>query len=304
MKQKTTIILIVLGFIILTSLCLCENPSTEGLNTMKKGTHVLHRGEYMDDVGRLKSEDGSYGLILRNGSLQCWEKKKNGRWRRNWRMNASGSKLMLLNKHGTLQFKSSKNAEYIPITESHGANSLVLTAYGTLELKSETDGNGETLWAYPVTEGLVNAEITTLFHEMGENRKILEHEALYKANLELIALDTATGAVFGNTVNHAATRGTWDDFYNDNSGNYIPGTTVTTSVIDSIPTESGTHSDLLDKNRKMLRLRNELDNKVKVLNSLGDSHVTEKEINLDSTIFVSLAWTAIASSLVYYTFTH
>ena len=59
MKQKTTIVLIILGFLIFSSLCTCKHPSVEGLNTMKKNTHVLERGEYMDDVGYLKSEDGS-----------------------------------------------------------------------------------------------------------------------------------------------------------------------------------------------------------------------------------------------------
>ena len=59
MKQKTTIVLIILGFLIFSSLCTCKHPSVEGLNTMKKNTHVLERGEYMDDVGYLITKPDS-----------------------------------------------------------------------------------------------------------------------------------------------------------------------------------------------------------------------------------------------------
>ena len=47
-----------------------------------------------------------------------------------------------------------------------------------------------------------------------------------------------------------------------------------------------------------------LDNKVKELNQLGDSHVSEKQLHLDTTIYIGLAWTVAASGLVYYTLTH
>ena len=157
MKQKTTMVLIILGFLIFVSLCICVRPPLEGLNIMKKKTHVLERGEYMDDAGYLKSEDGSYNLKLRNGMLKC-KRKENGKWKHHWKMNAFGSKIMLLNDYGVLQFKTSKNAEYIPVTESKDAQSLLLTAYGTLELKSETNGKGDTLWTYPLTEGLDAAD--------------------------------------------------------------------------------------------------------------------------------------------------
>jgi hypothetical protein len=75
-------------------------------------------------------------------------------------------------------------------------------------------------------------------------------------------------------------------------------------VNDEITVGTGdNHATLLQNTRKMRRLRNNLDNKIKVLNQLGDSHVTEKQLQLDSTIYISLAWTVVASSLVYYTLT-
>ena len=185
MKQKTTIVLIILGFLIFSSLCTCKHPSVEGLNTMKKNTHVLERGEYMDDVGYLKSEDGSYKLQLRNGMLKC-KRKDNGKWKHHWTMNASGSKIMLLNDYGILQFKTSKDAEYIPVTETKDAQSLLLTAYGTLELKSETNGKGDTLWTYPVTEGYTDDDADTavkkLMGDLEADRTNLAKRVLYNMN--------------------------------------------------------------------------------------------------------------------------
>ena len=64
------------------------------------------------------------------------------------------------------------------------------------------------------------------------------------------------------------------------------------------------HELLLCNDRKMKRQRQKLDNTVMELNQLGDSHITEKGMQLDSTIYASLAWTVLASSLVFYAFTN
>jgi hypothetical protein len=63
------------------------------------------------------------------------------------------------------------------------------------------------------------------------------------------------------------------------------------------------HDLILCNDRKMRRQRQILDNKVTELNQMGDSHITEKGMQLDSTIYASLAWTVLASSLVFYAFT-
>ena len=75
------------------------------------------------------------------------------------------------------------------------------------------------------------------------------------------------------------------------------------SSLDADEITNGDHETILKNDRKLKRLRNKLDNKVKVLNQIGDSHVTEKQIHTDSTIYISIAWTVVASSLVYYTLT-
>ena len=76
------------------------------------------------------------------------------------------------------------------------------------------------------------------------------------------------------------------------------------SNFDSLGSVTGGHDDLLQTAREMRRKRNVLDNKVKELNQLGDSHVSEKQLHLDTTIYIGLAWTVAASGLVYYTLTH
>jgi hypothetical protein len=306
MKPKTIFILIFLGLIILASLCMYENHSLEGLNIMKKNTHVLHRGEYMDDVGYLKSEGASYLLKLRNGRLMCM-RNYNGRWRQHWIMDTQGSKIMLLNDYGMLQFKSSKNSEYIPITKSKDANSLILTAYGTLELKSNADGNGETLWTYPVTEGLDNADnsAVSLMAEVDDDNANLTKHVVSKMN----AFITDSNSDSINAKVRDAIKTDWntfrdnvynsppaDDFNKVDVGNY-------SNLNDDIIAD-GNHDTLLENARKLKRLRGSLDNQIKGLNALGGSHVSEKQIHTESTIYISLAWTAIASSLIYYTFTY
>ena len=317
MKQKTTIVLIILGFLIFSSLCTCKHPSVEGLNTMKKNTHVLERGEYMDDVGYLKSEDGSYKLQLRNGMLKC-KREENGKWKHHWTMNASGSKIMLLNDYGILQFKTSKDAEYIPVTETKDAQSLLLTAYGTLELKSETNGKGDTLWTYPVTEGYTpdtaDTAVSTLMNNLEEDRTKLAKRVLYNMNKLRLSDNPGVGSI---TDNEKLKNG-WDKWFtadNMDGRDFNNTDNLSTNIdefgdvynLDSIIPDpkipNGDHETLLQNDRKLKRLRNNLDNKVRVLNQIGDSHVIEKQIYLDSTIYIGIAWTVVASSLVYYTLT-
>ena len=306
MKQKTTIVLIILGFLIFSSLCTCKHPSVEGLNTMKKNTHVLERGEYMDDVGYLKSKDGSYKLQLRNGMLKC-KREENGKWKHHWTMNASGSKIMLLNDYGILQFKTSKDAEYIPVTETKDAQSLLLTAYGTLELKSETNGKGDTLWTYPVTEGYAEADAEAADTAVKNLMADLEADRLEQAKRVIHRMDkyaTKDGGGSNNKIDSDLYSG-WVAFSGDKKSDAYgdPAASSTSIATDTDKITGGDHETLLQNDRKLKRLRNTLDNKVKVLNQLGDSHVTEKQMHLDSTIYISLAWTVVASSLVYYTFT-
>jgi len=309
MKHKTVIIIIILGFLVISSLC--KTQIIEGLDERKKNVSALNRGEYIDDTSYLKSKDGSYYLKLRNGKLLC-KTKTNGKWSTIWTMNAKGSKMMLLNDYGLLQFKMSKKDEYMPITkEITGSKSVVLTAYGTLELKNAEDGNGDTLWTYPLVEGLnddaADTALKNLMDDVRDDRAALTKHTAYALN-KYLTDGAAEGTNYKFDPKH---KGYWDVLKGDIGivDNY--STTVDTDgsdydalVNDEITATTGDkHATLLQNTRTMRRLRNNLDNKIKVLNQLGDSHVTEKQLQLDSTIYISLAWTVVASSLVYYTLT-
>jgi hypothetical protein len=331
MKQNTTIILMILGFLIISSLCICTAPSMEGLDIMKTNTHVLRRGEYIDDVGYLKSEDGMYRVAIRNGELTCFVKKKR-RWKKSWSMNTNGSKIMSLNNSGIIKFKTSREGK--PITtpmskRSVTGSSLVLTSYGTLELKSGTNGTGTTLFTYPVTEGFALDETDTnvqqLMGDLKTDRTNLAKRVLFNINNKITDIVPATGnnPITGNLkdgwdtwftergddtdysdVANLAAVATVNAYQDDDGNNIVTSYNLKDDILD---TENviidGGHYKLLKNGRKLRRLQNTLDSKIKVLNQLGDSHITEKQIHLDSTIYISLVWTVIASSLVYYTLT-
>ena len=114
--------------------------------------------------------------------------------------------------------------------------------------------------------------------------------------------DDGRGDLFGDAEAHWNTYKSNLDMVNDvNNSINDP---YADSNFDSLGSVTGGHDDLLQKAREMRRKRNVLDNKVKELNQLGDSHVSEKLLHLDTTIYIGLAWTVAASGLVYYTLTH
>jgi len=308
MKRKTTIVLIVLGFLIVSCLCICTAPSMEGLDIMKTNTHVLNRGEYMTDAGYLKSEDGGYGMAIRNGQLTCFV-KTNNIWKQLWSMNANGSKIMLLNDNGIIQFKTSRNSEPITTLMSKGSvtgSSLVLTSYGTLELKSGTNGNGDTLFTYPVTEGFeddADLKVSTLMGNLETDRTNLTKHVVKSLNSHFTDSTNGTGKNLPDGIDINNWNSFRDTVYVTTPSD--PWSSTAKSIADAVTVETNLpgHDKLLKNGSELRRLQNTLDSKIKVLNQLGDSHVTEKQIHLDSTIYISLVWTVIASSLVYYTFT-
>lgn len=304
MKLKTTIILMILWFLIFASLCICKKPSTEGLDTMKTNTHILRRGEYITDASYMKSEDGSYVLSLWHGRLVCWIPYKG----MHWNMNLKGSKIMLLNDNGIIQFKTSRNSKPITTPMSTGSvtgSSLVLTSYGTLELKSGSNGEGDTLFTYPVTEGFTaddaDDEVSTLMNALDTDRSELTKHVVKSLDASFNDTTSGTGTPLPVGIHY---NDDWTNFrdtvYTTESGNW---SSTATTTLDNDDVITGGHNKLLENGRKLRRLQNTLDSKVKVLNQLGDSHVTEKQMHLDSTVFISLAWTVVASSLVYYTLT-
>ena len=77
----------------------------------------------------------------------------------------------------------------------------------------------------------------------------------------------------------------------------------TASDLSQLAATTTTHSNLMVKINNMKDKRNILDNKIKELNILGDTHVSEQQLHLDTTIYVGLIWTVAASGLIYYTLT-
>ena len=63
------------------------------------------------------------------------------------------------------------------------------------------------------------------------------------------------------------------------------------------------HDDILTKHRNIEVLRNELETKLKELNTGDGSHSKESKMQLDATIYASLLWTTLATCLIYYTVT-
>jgi len=56
-------------------------------------------------------------------------------------------------------------------------------------------------------------------------------------------------------------------------------------------------------NSNILRLRSELDEKMKELNSSSDSILSEEKNRYDITIYSGILWTILATSAIYYVFT-
>ncbi len=62
------------------------------------------------------------------------------------------------------------------------------------------------------------------------------------------------------------------------------------------------HNDILNKYSDNLNLRNELDLKMKEILKTDDSFVNQSKLHYDSTMYASIGWTILATSLLYYVF--
>jgi hypothetical protein len=153
-----------------------------------------------------------------------------------------------------------------------------------------------------LTDDPADTALSALMSAVDNERTKLTKHTASALNDYLTKLD-ADGSNY--KLNHV---NAWDALKSEININELPSLDVdptSDAYVDLVNDEisGGDHATLLQNTRKMRRLRNNLDNKIKVLNQLGDSHVTEKQLQLDSTIYISLAWTVVASSLVYYTLT-
>ena len=67
---------------------------------------------------------------------------------------------------------------------------------------------------------------------------------------------------------------------------------------------SGADTDTIyNDHRKILAIRNELDDKLQTLHEKRGSDAHSSKLELDATVYASLLWTTLATCLIYYTFT-
>jgi hypothetical protein len=64
-----------------------------------------------------------------------------------------------------------------------------------------------------------------------------------------------------------------------------------------------THNSILNNHQDLLKLRADLDLKMKELYDIRNRSKTDNQMKYDSTMYSGILWTVIASSLVYYGFT-
>lgn len=313
--QRNNIIILstILGLFIIA--LFCSETTKEGLDVNVKTINNLKRGMYFDKTTNLMSSNSKYKVIIRDNQLRCMEGKKII-----WTMSMSGKKILKFNENGVLLLQSSRIDKEPKILDSSSQGQILkLTAYGTLELHDE---NGSIVWGYnksgvlkegmSLIEGNTNAADTnliSLFASMdgSMNDPIAENTIHFLANdIDSNFADVTRNSPDTNWDDWKGSNNT-DNNYNDTDYDTI-NTSISTSYDDRIDDDNDSidngHQQLLNQTRKTRRLRNVLDNKVKILNQLGDSHVTEKHLQLDSTIFISLVWTAAATSLIYFTFSH
>ena len=63
-------------------------------------------------------------------------------------------------------------------------------------------------------------------------------------------------------------------------------------------------NDMSVSHGAIMRVRNDLDNKLYELNSMEQSLYGDSKLQMDSSIYVTILWTTLATSLVYYMFVH
>ena len=88
--------------------------------------------------------------------------------------------------------------------------------------------------------------------------------------------------------------GEMKDFFKSHKRSNIPTSVENTQQM---------HDDILTKHRNIDILRNELETKLKELNTGDGSHSKESKMQLDATVYASLLWSTLATCLIYYTVT-
>lgn len=340
MKQNTINKLIIISILATVFiLTMCKSSTYEGAVTISS-KHMWNgsKNSFMDNNMYLKwgnkiySHDKSHYLRFIRGRIYVnkyttdsdgeYVLKTNGRKKetRVWtHVIPREVKVIHIGGAGTLTLSKGTNENPLLTSGEHKhAVKLKLNNDGSLDLLSEQDKpvwsmgkgdlNGKLIEATIGMEGLT---VSGIIEQRLDMKTDIDNELLvtekerrtqfYNASTDLTANEATNEAkVFFNKT--PSYDGSFNNLFETNfedsqSANYVNDSDYKRC---NGKTE---HELLLCNNRKMRRQRQKLDNKVMELNQLGDSHITEKGMQLDSTIYASLAWTVLASSLVFYAFT-
>ena len=335
MKQNTINKLIIISILATVFiLTMCKSSTYEGAVTISS-KHMWNgsKNSFMDNNMYLKwgnkiySHDKSHYLRFIRGRIYVnkyttdsdgeYVLKTNGRKKetRVWtHVIPREVKVIHIGGAGTLTLSKGTNENPLLTSGEHKhAVKLKLNNDGSLDLLSEQDKsvwsmgkgdlNGKLIEAMAGMEGLTVSEIidqridmkTDIDNELLVTEK-RRRTQFYSANTDLTGANNAND--FFNTIPSSdVSLNHFEPVFEDNRS------TIYTDDDYKRCNGKTEHELLLCNNRKMRRQRQKLDNKVMELNQLGDSHITEKGMQLDSTIYASLAWTVLASSLVFYAFT-
>jgi len=83
----------------------------------------------------------------------------------------------------------------------------------------------------------------------------------------------------------------------------LPSTRLQTTDFTSTDTYNQTKQNINTKKNDIQTLRNELDEKLKVLYQTDNPFLNDYKTQYDATMYTSILWTILATSVLYYTFT-
>ena len=119
-------------------------------------------------------------------------------------------------------------------------------------------------------------------------------------------LDCPQAPPIDDGTNYSSKSTNYKTILGNSSSGLIKDINVYTALLNDYPEKNSgdqTVSGLSTKHREILTKRADLDNKLNELNNSINSVSSMKKIETDSTIYATLLWTTLATSLLYYTFT-
>jgi hypothetical protein len=340
MKQNTInklIIISVLAIVFVMAMCkssVYEGAVTMSLKRMSNDSphNYMDNKQYLKSGDRINSQDKSHYVRFIKHGLYVYKYitdsdgeyvlKTNGKKQvaRVWAYTMPREvKVIYIGGSGTLLMSKGTNEKALLTSGEHkSAVKLKLNNDGSLDLVSEQDKSvwsmgkddmkGKLVEAMAGIEGLTVStliqdridyqdHINNAVHNNEKQNRLVWLEASEDLSERSNAADVFFNAEVTSDGEYTKLTDNTADLEDSELAGIVPG-----DDYGSCKGITG-HDLILCNDRKMRRQRQILDNKVTELNQMGDSHITEKGMQLDSTIYASLAWTVLASSLVFYAFT-